>query len=117
MKAAQSRLTLCDPVDYTVHGILQARILSPGDLPNPGIKPRSPTLKVDSLPVELQGKSFTGQNSANISYKLKKNNDRISRHSRNLSSSFSYYQVLLERVLGRNLVPVQSPPQALAQKP
>ena len=26
-KVAQSRLTLCDPVDYTVHGILQARIL------------------------------------------------------------------------------------------
>ena len=27
MKAAQSCPTLCDPVDYTVHGILQARIL------------------------------------------------------------------------------------------
>ena len=27
MKVAQSCLTLCDPVDYTVHGILQARIL------------------------------------------------------------------------------------------
>ena len=26
-KVAQSWLTLCDPVDYTVHGILQARIL------------------------------------------------------------------------------------------
>ena len=26
---------------------------SPGDLPNPGIKPRSPTLQVDSLPAEL----------------------------------------------------------------
>ena len=26
-KVAQSCLTLCDPVDYTVHGILQARIL------------------------------------------------------------------------------------------
>ena len=25
----------------------------PGDLPNPGIKPRSPTLQVDSLPTEL----------------------------------------------------------------
>ena len=25
---------------------------SPGDLPNPGIKPRSPTLQVDSLPAE-----------------------------------------------------------------
>ena len=36
----KSRLTLCDPMDYTVYGILQARILewvafpSPGDLPN-----------------------------------------------------------------------------------
>ena len=29
---------------------------SPGDLPNPGIKPRSPALQVDSLPAEPQGK-------------------------------------------------------------
>ena len=28
----------------------------PGDLPNPGIKPRSPTLQEDSLSVELLGK-------------------------------------------------------------
>ena len=28
----------------------------PGDLPNPGIEPRSPTLRVDSLPAEPQGK-------------------------------------------------------------
>ena len=27
----------------------------PGDLPNPGIKPRSPTLQADSLPAEPQG--------------------------------------------------------------
>ena len=27
VKATQSCLTLCDPMDYTVHGILQARIL------------------------------------------------------------------------------------------
>ena len=27
MKVTQSRLTFCDPMDYTVHGILQARIL------------------------------------------------------------------------------------------
>ena len=43
-------------------GILQARILkwwpcpSPGDLPNPGIEPRSFTLQVDSLPFEPSGK-------------------------------------------------------------
>ena len=47
VKAAQQCPTLCDPMDYSVHGILQARILewvafpSPEDLPNPGIKPRS----------------------------------------------------------------------------
>ena len=31
--------------------------LSPGDLPDPGIEPRSPTLQVDSLPSEPPGKS------------------------------------------------------------
>ena len=30
--------------------------LSPEDLPNPGIKPRSPTLQADSLPAEPPGK-------------------------------------------------------------
>ena len=29
---------------------------SPGDLPNPGIEPRSPALQVDSLPAESPGK-------------------------------------------------------------
>ena len=43
-------------------GILQARILKwvaihpPGDLPNPGIKPRSPALQANSLPAEPQRK-------------------------------------------------------------
>ena len=31
---------------------------SPGDLLNPGIEPRSPTLQVDSLPTGLSGKPF-----------------------------------------------------------
>ena len=62
MKVAQSFLTLCDPIDYTVHGILQARVLewvaflSPENLPNSEIEPRSPTLQVDSLPTEPQEK-------------------------------------------------------------
>ena len=29
---------------------------STGDLPNPGIEPRSPALQADSLPTELSGK-------------------------------------------------------------
>ena len=54
---------------HTVHGILQARMLawvafpSPGDRPNPGIEPRSPTLQADSLPAEPQGKPRSYGNS------------------------------------------------------
>ena len=67
MKVAQSCLSLCDPMNYIVHGILQARILewvafsSPEDLPNPGIEPRSPTLWADSLTSEPPGKPNEGK--------------------------------------------------------
>ena len=54
-------------MDYTVHGILQARTLewvalpfSRGSFPtqglNPGLEPRSPAIQADSLPAEPQGK-------------------------------------------------------------
>ena len=67
MLAAQSCLTLCNPVDcsppgFSAHGILQARILEwvaisfSRDLLNPGIEPGSPELQADSLPSEPQGK-------------------------------------------------------------
>ena len=60
MQVAQSCLTLYDPMDYTVHGILQRGIqpfLYPGDLPNLGIEPRSPALQADSLQAEPQGEA------------------------------------------------------------
>ena len=64
---AQSCLTLCNALDYSlissfVHGILKARILewgSTGDLPDPGIEPGSPVfpaLQAVSLPPEPLGK-------------------------------------------------------------
>ena len=62
VKVSRSVVSNCHPMGYTVHGILRARILewaafpSPGDLLNPGIKPRSPALQMDSLPTELPGK-------------------------------------------------------------
>ena len=55
----QSCSTLCNSMDYTVHGILQARILDwvampfSRDLPNPGIEPSSPELQEDSLSSKL----------------------------------------------------------------
>ena len=70
MKVTQSCPTLvtpmdCSPPGYSLHGILQAKILewlpfpSPGHLPIPGIKPTSPVspaLQADSLPPETWGK-------------------------------------------------------------
>ena len=43
-------------MDCTGHEILHARILKWVAFPFSGIKPRSPTLQVDSLPAEPQGK-------------------------------------------------------------
>ena len=65
VKVTQLCPALCDHMDYTVQGILQARILEwvafpfPGDLPNPGIEPGSPILQADSLPAEPQQKLTT----------------------------------------------------------
>ena len=62
VKVAQSCPTHCDPMDYTLHGILQARILEWVAVPftrgssQPGIKPRSPELQAYSLPAEPQEK-------------------------------------------------------------
>ena len=59
--------TDCSPLGSSVHGILQTRILecaaipSPGDLPNPGIKPGSPALQADYLLTELRGKHWVSQ--------------------------------------------------------
>ena len=56
--------SLCNHMDYTLHGILQAKILegylfpSPEDLPNPGIELSSPALQANSLPTEPQGKTI-----------------------------------------------------------
>ena len=62
VKVTQSCPTLCDPMGYTAHGILRARILEwvaflfSRDLPNPGIEPRSPAWQVASSPAEPPGK-------------------------------------------------------------
>ena len=75
----QSCVTFCDPMDCglpgsSVHGIFLARSQeqdacpSPVDLPDPGIKPASPVLQVDSLPAEPSGKPFrtTLKNNVNL---------------------------------------------------
>ena len=66
MLVAHSCPTPCDPMDcsppgFSDHGIVQARMLewvaiSPGDIPNPGIEPGSPTSQENSLLSEPSGK-------------------------------------------------------------
>ena len=64
MKVTQSYLTLCNPMDYTVHGILQARKLKQVAIPfsKGSSQPRDQTqvsqLQADSLPAEPQGMDF-----------------------------------------------------------
>ena len=71
VKVPQSCPTLCNPMDYrvhgnlqprildyTVHGNLQARILEWAAFPfsRGSSQPRSPALQADTLPAEPQGK-------------------------------------------------------------
>ena len=97
MKVIQSCPARCDPIDYIVYGILQVRILewvavpSPGDLTNPEIEPRYPTLQADSLPADLPGKPPFFLNYCHVvsyacvSFKYLQEKDE------ELSVKFSYY--------------------------
>ena len=70
-EVAQSCPTLCDPMDSSLHqappsmGFFRQEYWSglpfpsSGNLPDPGIKPRSPALQTDALPSEPPGKSIT----------------------------------------------------------
>jgi len=57
----------CSPPGSSVHWFLQARILEwvvvafSRDIPDPGIKPGSPALQVDSLPSEPPGKPIMNE--------------------------------------------------------
>ena len=68
---AQLCLTLCDPMDCSLPAPLSLEFsrqeywsglpfLSPGDLPDTGIEPRSPTLRADSLWSEPPGNFSEG---------------------------------------------------------
>ena len=72
---AQSRPTLCDPMDCrlpgsSVHSGFSKQehwsglpFPSPEDLPDPGIEPGSPTLEADALPSEPPGRPSEVQTS------------------------------------------------------
>ena len=67
---AQSCPTLCDPMNCTAHQALLSmgfsrqgywsvlQFPSPEDLPDPGIKPGSPALQLDTLVSELLGNNL-----------------------------------------------------------
>jgi len=66
-EVTQSCPALCDPTDCSRQALPSMEFSrqeyqsglsfpSPGDLPDPGMEPRSPALKADSLPSEPPGK-------------------------------------------------------------
>ena len=66
---AQLYLTLCNPTDYSPPGSpsmgfsrqeywSRLPCIPPGDLPNPGIEPKSSALQEDSLPSEPPGRPY-----------------------------------------------------------
>ena len=68
--------------------------LPPGDLPNPGIKPTSPTLQADSLPAKPQGKpKNTGVGSRSLLQQifLTQESNQGLLHCRRILSQLSYH--------------------------
>ena len=102
---AQSCLTLCDRMDCSppgssVLGFSRQKywsglpFLSPGDLPDPRIKPRSPALRADSLPSEPPGKPL------NNSPKIRKLRDPTRRLRCLLGSFLSLFSESHQRTEG-----------------
>ena len=62
VKVAQLCPTVCDPMDYIDHGILQARILEWVAIPfsRGSSPPRSPILQADSLPTSSATREAKG---------------------------------------------------------
>ena len=72
MKGAQSCPTLCDPVDYMVHGILQARILewvaflfSRGIFPAQGSNPGLPHCRQILYQLSQKGNTIISESKLN----------------------------------------------------
>ena len=71
--------TLCNPMDYSlpgssVHGFSRQEYWSglpfpsPGNLPTPGVEPRSPALQADSLPSEALKALWTFSREVHMEY-------------------------------------------------
>ena len=55
VKVTQSYLTLCDPRDYTVHGMLQARIMEWAAFPTQGSNPGLPQCRQNLYQLSHKG--------------------------------------------------------------
>ena len=111
LKVAQSCPTLRDPVDCTAHGFFRPEYWSgepfpsSGDLPNPGIEPRSPALQKDSLPAEPPGKpKNTGVGSCSLLQRifLTQESNRVLLHCRRILCRLSHQVASLIAQLVKN---------------
>ena len=87
-------------------GMFQVRILEwvampslPGDLPNPGMEPRSPALPVDSLLSELPGKPKGIIYILNRRVKIKMSQVQSGKERKELRNSFSQHGEVISAIL------------------
>ena len=101
VKVTQSCPTLCNPMHSPWNSLGQntgvgSLSLLQGNLPNPGIEPRSPTLQADSLPAEPQGKpKNTGVGSLSLLQQifLTQESNRGLLHCRQILYQLSYQRI------------------------
>ena len=94
------------------YGILQSRIMQwvaisfPGELPDPGIEPRSPTLQADTIPSEPPGKQNAGLVEAQAGIKIvgrKINNLRYADDTTHMAESKEELKSLFMKVRVKKL--------------
>ena len=70
---------------------------SPEDLPNPGIKPRSPALQADSLPAEPPGKPnwYLGHAQSSSSYRLRAKDFKVTSELKDYGCSASQLTIFV----------------------
>ena len=109
MKVAQSCPTLCDPMNYTVHRVFQARILEwvVFSFSRGSSQPRDRTqvscIQADSLPAEPQGKpKYTGVGSLSLlqgTFQIQELNQGLL-HCRRIFYKLSHEYLLVRRKFG-----------------
>ena len=119
-KRSESRSVV--PYSLRPHGLYRPEYWSwqpfpsSGDLPNPGIEPRSPALRASSLPAEPQGKVTTAGSLEILDYFIPRQWQKVSPegwHPTPVCSQYWLFPCFGERILGKSIQQRNNPQPAV----